>query len=86
MNILGSMYDGLMRHYEEEYQLVKFIRQFLLTPEQKAKLEEWNITIEDILNGRIEGDLEGTKYNYFFDAWNEKLGKKAFGFDRRGLD
>lgn len=78
MNALGEAYDNLIQNYEEEYQLVNFIRRFLLTREQRDKLEEWDITVEDLLNGRIEGDFDGVKYNYFFEVWNAKLDRKAF--------
>lgn len=67
------------REQSEGY-LVNQIRAYLLTEEQRAKLHEWNISIEDLLNGRVAGEDQDQKYAYFFDAWNAVVGRKEFGF------
>lgn len=65
---------------QDEHYLVSQIRHVLLTPEQKVKLNQWGISIEDLLNGRVEGRDQDEKYSYFFDAWNNRLGRREFGY------
>lgn len=66
-------------NWEEEY-LVLFIKKYLRTPEQKALLDARDISIEDVLNGRIEGADQDGIYNMLFEDWNAKLGFRGFGF------
>ncbi|MDP2662042.1 MAG: hypothetical protein Q8R28_15060 [Dehalococcoidia bacterium] len=66
--------------FDSEAQLVEAIRGRLLTEEQRGKLYDWNLSIEDLLNGRVEGNDQDMKYAYFFDAWNAAIGRKVFGF------
>lgn len=65
----------------EEEHVVPLIKKYLRTQEQKLFLVEHDITIEDVLNGRVE-HFDG--YEQFREAmfadWNAKLGKKHFGF------
>lgn len=64
---------------EDEKYIISFIRKYLITDAQKQRLYELNADIADLLNGRIRSNIEDP-YSYFFDDWNEKLGKKEFRF------
>jgi Trp operon repressor len=63
---------------DAEEHTVRIIKQHLLTPDQRAKLAARFISIEDLLNGRVEGD-QGI-YDEIFSVWNAKLGRRMFGF------
>ena len=63
---------------DREEDTVGIIKQHLRTEEQRRRLAERDITIEDLLNGRVEGDQ--SIYDDVFSVWNEKLGRKMFGF------
>ncbi len=63
---------------DSEEQTIRFIRKHLLTTQQSRQLYDRNLTVADLVNGRVEGDQ--TIYATMFDAWNGKLGKKYFGF------
>lgn len=66
---------------EDDKYLVDFVRQYLITEEQKKRLQQLNADIDDLFCGRVKGDeLSDDPYSYFFDDWNEKLGRKEFGF------
>ena len=60
----------------EEY-LIPAIKRWLLTPEERLKMYENDIDISDILNGRYLGSKSQFVCG-LFDAWNQKLGFKAF--------
>jgi len=62
---------------EAEHYLVSAIKKHLLTEEQRKELFEYNLSIEDILNGRYTGDEEPVVLKMYKD-WNEKLGWKEF--------
>lgn len=66
--------------YEEHY-LVAAIKKHLLTEEQRICLFNLDLSIEDVLNGRIGG---GSKWefvtNVLFPDWNQKLGFESFKF------
>jgi len=63
----------------EEHYLVEAITKHLLTPPQRAWLHREALSIEDMLNGRIEGNLRQKYAQQIFDEWNQKLGFKHFG-------
>ena len=65
--------------YQEEHYLVSAIRRHLLTPEQRQLLFEKDISIEDCLNGRIEGGTPSFVHE-MYKAWNTTLGWHEFGF------
>jgi hypothetical protein len=66
--------------YEERY-LIEAIRKYLLTGDQYDELRKRNMSVEDILNGRIEG-VENINYKYeIFRQWNRELGIDVFGFN-----
>jgi len=61
----------------EEY-TVAAIKQHLLSEEHRKLLYDRKLSIEDLLNGRVEGDQ--TIYETIFADWNTKLGWKEFGW------
>ncbi len=65
--------------FDKEEYLVAAIKRYLYTSEQKQLLDARNISIEDVLNGRIEGADQDSIYNMLFDDWNAKLGFQGFG-------
>jgi hypothetical protein len=65
---------------EDERYLVNAIRNHLLTEEQRQQLFQRNISIEDILNGRVQGEDSEEFSNRLFSDWNAKLGWREFGF------
>ena len=62
---------------EEEY-LVRAIRKQLLTPEQKQAMSSADLTIEDMLNGRVNEQQEEL-VDSIFQEWNVFLGMDYFG-------
>ena len=65
---------------EAEHYLVDAIKRHLLTSQQHTFLSTHSISIEDMLNGRVEGYFEQTTCDQIFEEWNKKLGWKEFGF------
>jgi hypothetical protein len=64
---------------EEKY-LVEAIKKYLRTEEQRKRLFEVDISIEEMLNGRYQGTARNCKVvQGIYDEWNAKLGFKAFG-------
>ena len=59
--------------------VVPLIKKYLRTPEQKAKLDAFDITIEDCLNGRVAGEVACEFVYCMFAEWNAKLGTEHFG-------
>lgn len=72
--------DDFKEGFDKEEYLVAAIKRYLRTPEQKAMLDARDISIEDVLNGRIEGEDQDDIYNALFNDWNAKLGFRGFGF------
>jgi hypothetical protein len=62
---------------DEEWE-IEVIKRHLRTSEQKAWMDKHDISIADVLNGRIRGDLDVE--GMLFDNWNTKLGVKVYGF------
>lgn len=65
---------------ENEAYLVLAIKQHLLTEDQKRALFDRNVSIEDVLNGRVENDPDGSFENSLFSSWNATLGWREFGY------
>ena len=65
--------------FYKEHFFVAAIKKHLLTEEQRKKLFDLNLSIEECLNGRYTGDQEEAVYS-LYKEWNEKLGFKYFGF------
>ena len=81
MKMPEEVLDGFREDFFGEQYLVDAIKKYLLTPEHKALLNSKDISIEDVLNGRIEGDDLQYIYKMLFDDWNPKL--KANGLPER---
>lgn len=64
---------------ESEHYLVKAICQNLLTEAQRAEMFRRDTSIEDVLNGRTEGE-HSEFVQELFNAWNQTLGWKEFGY------
>lgn len=61
----------------EEWE-IEVIKRHLRTSEQKAWMDQHDVSISDVLNGRTLAGLDVT--GMLFDDWNAKLGVKMFGF------
>ena len=62
----------------EERYLVDAIKKHLRTEDQRRRMFNLDVSIEDMLNGRYTGD-KSDAVRAIFDEWNAKLGFKAFG-------
>ena len=58
--------------FQEHYH-IQAIERYLLTPEQRKRIADYNLTIEKMLNGRY-GIAEETMVSGIYKEWNEKLG------------
>lgn len=65
--------------FPDEHYLVQAIRKHLLTEEQRTQLFARDITIEQILNGRVQGESNHDFIRTLFADWNTKLGFQSFG-------
>ena len=63
----------------EEHDLVRVIRDKVLTAKQREWLNSEDITIEDMLNGRVEGHAQQVGVDLIFITWNVYLGQNVFG-------
>jgi hypothetical protein len=63
---------------EEEY-TVPLIKKYLRTEQHRVMLNALDISIEDALNGRVEGQEKQEFVHALFECWNQKLGYKHFG-------
>jgi hypothetical protein len=63
--------------FDDERYLVAAIKLHLRSPEQKRWLDANDISIEDVLNGRVEGGTPQEVLDMFED-WNAKLGFRCF--------
>ena len=64
--------------FHEEHFSVTAIKKHLLTEEQRKKLFDLNLSIEECLNGRYTGEQEASVHA-IYKEWNEKLGFHSFG-------
>lgn len=62
---------------EEQYQVAS-IKKHLRTPEQKKILDEADLSIEDLLNGRYSKENEIATVSKCIVDWNAKLGFNYF--------
>ena len=63
----------------DEFYLVGFIKQYLLIGSDRMWLDKEGFYINDLLNGRVPGS-HMDRVNTIFASWNDKLGKKYFGW------
>lgn len=80
MNIPQDVLEDFRNGFDKEEYLVAAIKTYLRTPEQKQFLDSRDISIEDVLNGRIEGEDQDEIYEQLHADWNAKLGFRGFGF------
>lgn len=64
--------------YGEQY-LVPAIKRWLRTEDQRQRMAKADVSIEEMLNGRYNGERVGGVVQAIFDEWNAKLGFKSFG-------
>lgn len=65
---------------EERYD-VEAIEKHLLTEEQRIGMFNYHLSIEKMLNGRYPCQGKEKEFVYScYEAWNAKLGFKAFGY------
>ena len=65
--------------FDEETYLVEAIKKYLRTEAQRQQLFAFDMSIEDMLNGRFQSDCEFFVETTFRE-WNQRLGFKKFGF------
>lgn len=71
-------WDEAKGYDSSEEQLILAIRRHLLEPAQRDGLHARDLTIADLLNGRV-GDVEHQAYAAsLFRDWNAKLGQNEF--------
>lgn len=75
--VAKALSSGFM---EDEAQTIALIKMYLRTPEQKQKLSELHLSLEDVLNGRV-GAFQERAISSLFNDWNQKLGIICFSFD-----
>lgn len=63
----------------EEWRSCNFWRDRIMTPEEKAVLSSFNLTLEDVCNGRFGSEAEPS-IEGLFAAWNERIGYHYWGF------
>ena len=68
-----------LKNPDSESEVVKIIRKYLLSMDEKTKLFRMDLSIEDCLNGRY-GEKEEKDVYEMYDNWNKLCGKKMFGF------
>lgn len=73
----GDLADLLVNGDDERYQ-VRRIKAHLLTDDQRKKLFELNLSIEEMLNGEFSGKEED-QVHLIFNDWNVRLGRCVFG-------
>jgi len=64
----------------DEGDSVNVIKMFLRTDDQKQWMDDQDVSIEDILNGRTYERHMKYIHEELFPDWNRKVGKKIFGF------
>lgn len=70
-NNVAQEFDELMAADFDEGDVVAFIKRHLLSEEHRHLMFIRNVSIEDVLNGRVEGDQ--SIYDVLFLDWNAKL-------------
>lgn len=64
---------------DDEDQVNAVICEHLLTPEQDKWLNDHDLYVTDLLNGRYDVGLDREIHEKFFKAWNAKLGTDSKG-------
>lgn len=75
---LAHVFSSKFEWHDESY-LVQAIKKYLRTDRHKQTMNAFDFTIEDMLNGRIEGHNAQAAAERIFEDWNAKIGHKHFG-------
>lgn len=75
-----DMWEETCGFYDSEQYVVSAIRQHLLSEEHRQEMFNRNVTISDVLNGRVEGEDAEEFTGRLFADWNAKLGWHQFGY------
>ena len=78
MNIPNDIRIQFREGFDKEEYLVAAIKKYLRTPEQKVKMDAADITIEEILNGRVAGVENQQLVREILNQWNVVAGEKFF--------
>lgn len=65
---------------DDEHWEFDVIKMHLRTPQQKAWLEQHDLTLADILHGQAPINLSAQLVSVFFQDWNAKLGEQMYGY------
>lgn len=65
--------------FDSEHYLVEAIKKHLLTSTETTAMHADGFSIEDMLNGRVEGEEANKHKRVIFLRWNIKLGFTYFG-------
>jgi len=65
--------------FHEEHYMVSAIKKHLRSEIDRAGLSNHDISIEDALNGRVEGEEAQKFVAEMYKRWNTKIGKLTFG-------
>lgn len=77
---LGNLWKLANEAIDNEPQAIGLIKKHILTEPQRQLLFEHNMSIEDMLNGRIAGEERQAVEATIYAEWNTKLGYQAFGY------
>jgi len=64
---------------DKESDQVRLIKKYLRTSQQKEVLDQLDLSIEDLLNGRFT-QSQSKIVKVIFQEWNDKLGTKEFNY------
>jgi len=74
---LTELQEAFKQGFDQEHQLVSAIKLHLVSPSDNRIIEQERSSIEDMLNGRVEGGAEWVSKMY--ERWNSFLGFRCFG-------
>lgn len=64
----------------DESDQVAFIEMYLMSDDQRQYLQRNNLTVSQVLGGRVPSWIGRMAYPYLFNRWNAILGKGVYGF------
>lgn len=75
---ISFVFSSKFEWHDEEY-LVQGIKKYLRTQAHTVTMFNHDFSIEDMLNGRVEGLAAQQDVERIFADWNAQLGHKYFG-------
>lgn len=72
----GSWRDGSW----DEWRVSEAINKRVATAEERKQMFDAGIDYATMVNGRVEGEENQALSDRLFEAWNDRLGYKVFGF------